>query len=234
MVEAAANLQNQSLSSYSYGEILRRQKTEADRQANSQRINTQVIDFPGISDRLMSRQNSKSQNQDSTAANQANSEGSTAQDNADSLKQAQQLAKLAANPTVAGAAAVAGEMAIDAIKKGEGGKMVTGEFLKTWWTNLIDSCGLTIVPLNLQAWVGFIEGHKFFCKLGEEWKAPGIFKKAIGWLEVAGLLALDLLAFLLILAAVSFIIFIINAMTHPLENIKVLWDLFGGALDGLL
>jgi hypothetical protein len=237
MAEAAVNLQDQYSSPYYNGEILRQQKAEASRQANSQRINAQIIDFPGINDRLMSRQNSTNQSQGSTESNESNQvedKGTATQDAADSLKQAQQLAKLAANPTVAGAAVVAGEMVVDAIKKGEGGKMVTGEFLKTWWTQLIDSFGLTLIPLNLQAWAGFIEGHKVFCKLGEEWKAPGIFKKAIGWLEVAAMLSLDLLLLLLILAALSFLIFIINVMTHPLENMKILWDLFGGAIDSLL
>lgn len=242
MAEAAANLQDQYSSPYYNGEILRQQKAEASRQANSQRISAQIIDFPGINDRLMSRQDSANQPQNSTDPNESNQdesnqvedEGTTTQDTADSLKQAQQLAKLAANPTVAGAAAVAGEMAIDAIKKGEGGKMITGHLLKTWWSNLIPSWGGTLPLLNLQAFAGFIEGHKFFCKLGEEWKAPGIFKKAIGWLEVAGLLALDLLFFLIILAAISFLIFIVNVMTHPLENMKILWDLFGGAIDSLL
>jgi len=238
MAEAAVNLQDQSFSPYDNGEILRRQKAEANRQTNSQRINTQVIDSDKAkSDILMSRQNSDNQGQNSTESNESNQiedEGATTQDTADSLKQAQQLAKLAANPTVAGAAAVAGEMAIDAIKNGKGGKMATAELLKTWWTQLIDSFGLTLIPLNLQAWAGFIEGHKVFCKLGEEWKAPGIFKKAIGWLETAALLSLDLLVFLIILAAISFLIFIVNVMTHPLENMKILWDLFGGAIDGLL
>ena len=237
MAEAAVNLQDQYSSPYYNGEILRQQKAEASRQANSQRINAQIIDFPGINDRLMSRQNSTNQPQGSTESNESNQvedKGTATQDTADSLKQAQQLAKLAANPTVAGAAAVAGEMAIDAIKKGEGGKMVTGQMLKTWWSNLIPSWGGTLPLLNLQAFVGFIEGHKFFCKLGEEWKAPGIFKKAIGWLEVVAMLLLDLLLLLLILAALSFLIFIINVMTHPLENMKILWDLFGGAIDSLL
>ena len=242
MAEAAVNLQDQYSSPHYNGEILRQQKAEASRQANSQRMNAQIIDFPGINDRLMSRQDSANQPQNSTDPNKSNQDesnqvedkGTATQDAADSLKQAQQLAKLAANPTVAGAAAVAGEMAIDAIKNGKGGKMATAELLKTWWTQLIDSFGLTLIPLNLQAWAGFIEGHKVFCKLGEEWKAPGIFKKAIGWLETAALLSLDLLVFLIILAAISFLIFIVNVMTHPLENMKILWDLFGGAIDGLL
>ncbi|NCU44087.1 hypothetical protein EOM71_00200 [Candidatus Falkowbacteria bacterium] len=234
MAEAAKNLnfnqQNQFFSPDEAGSSLRENK-----QASSQAMKTQIIDFDKAkSDILMSRQNSDNQSQNSTEPNQINSEGTAAQDTADSLKQAQQLAKLAANPTVAGAAAVAGEMAIDAIKSGKGGKMATAELLKTWWTQLIDSFGLTLIPLNLQAWAGFIEGHKVFCKLGEEWKAPGIFKKAIGWLETAALLSLDLLVFLIILAAISFLIFIVNVMTHPLENMKILWDLFGGAIDGLL
>lgn len=236
MAEAAVNLPDQSFSPSYSGEILRQQKTEASRQINNQRINTQITNS-GIDSRLMSRQNSNNQPQSPTESNkpsQVKNEGTATQDAADSLKQAQQLAKLAANPTVAGVAVAAGEMAIDAIKKGEGGKMITGHLLKTWWFNLLNSFGLTLLPLNIQAWVGFIEGHKFFCKLGEEWKAPGIFKKAISWLEIAGLLTIDLVAFLLILTVVAFIIFIINVMTHPLENIKILWDLFGGALDSLL
>lgn len=227
MAEAAANLQDQYSSPYYNGEILRQQKAEASRQANSQRINAQIIDFPGINDRLMSRQDSTNQSQGSTESNESNQvedKGTATQDTADSLKQAQQLAKLAANPTVAGAAAVAGEMAIDAIKKGEGGKMITGHLLKTWWTHLIDSFGLTAIPLNLQAWVGFIEGHKFFCKLGEEWKASGIFKKAIGSLETSGLISLDLLIFLTFLCIFAILGFMLNAIEHPLEAIKLFFN----------
>lgn len=232
MAEAAVNLQDQYSSPYYNGEILRQQKAEASRQANSQRINAQIIDFPGINDRLMSRQDSANQPQNFTDPNESNQdesnqvedEGTATQDTADSLKQAQQLAKLAANPTVAGAAAVVGEMAIDAIKKGEGGKMVTGQMLKTWWSNLIPSWGGTLPFLNLQAFVGFIEGHKFFCKLGEEWKAPGIFKKAIGSLETSGLISLDLLIFLTFLCIFAILGFMLNAIEHPLEAIKLFFN----------
>lgn len=241
MAEAALDLgvnqQNQfTQQNYEVGSLLRQQKTEeSNKQANSQRLNTQVIDFKSaVNDRLMSRQNSTNQDQPAMTAGQADKDKTTAQDAADSLKQAQQLAKLAANPTVAGVAAAAGEMAMDAIKKGEGGKLLTGSILKTWWSNLIGSFGLTLIPLNLQAWAGFIEGHKFFCKLGEEWKAPGIFKKGIGMLEVAAVLALDLLVFLILLTIISFIIFIVSVITHPLANMKILWELFKGGIDGLL
>ena len=224
MAEAAANLQDQYSSPYYNGEILRQQKAEASRQANSQRINAQIIDFPKINNQLMSSQDSDNQNQNSIESRRANSDKTTDQDIADSLKQTQQIAKIATNPTVAGVAAVAGEMAIDAIKKGEGGKMTTGELLKTWWTHLIDSFGLTAIPLNLQAWVGFIEGHKFFCKLGEEWKASGIFKKAIGSLETGGLISLDLLIFLTFLCIFAILGFMLNAIEHPLEAIKLFFN----------
>jgi hypothetical protein len=224
------NQQNQSIS-----DSLRQQKTtESAKQANSQRLASQGVGSnSGVNERLMSRQ-SPAGSEQSPAVTSQNNENSATEDRSDLLKQAQVAAKLAANPTVAGAAAVAGEMALDAIKKGEGGKMATGQLLKTWWLNLLSSTGITLIPLNLQAWAGFIEGHKFFCKLGEEWKAPGIFKKAIGSLETSGLLGTDLVVFLLLLTAGAFMMFIVNVMTHPLENMQIIWNLFGGHLDNML
>lgn len=241
MAEAALDLgvnqQNQfTQQNYEVGSLLRQQKMEeSNKQANSQRLNTQVIDFKSaVNDRLMSRQNSTNQDQPAITAGQADKDKTTTQDAADSLKQAQQLAKLAANPTVAGVAAAAGGMAMDAIKKGGGGKIATGHLLKTWWGNIIPTIGLTLPLPAIQGWIGFLEGNKIFCKLGEEWKNIMIFKKSIGDGELAAALLSCLLFFLVILVIMAFLAFIINVMTHPLENMKILWDLFKGALDGLL
>lgn len=227
MAEAAKNLnfnqQNQFFSPDEAGSSLRENK-----QASSQAMKTQIIDFDKAkSDILMSRQNSVNEEQSSTTTDQANDNKASTQDTSDSLNQIKLAAKLAANPTPAGIAAAAGEMALDAIKSGKGGKMITKELLKQSWLNLIDSWGLTLIYLNIHPWAGFIEGNKVFCKLGEETKSPAMFKKAIGMLEAIGILTLDFVVFIIILTLVSLIVLIADAIAHPIKNFGILWELFG-------
>jgi hypothetical protein len=234
MAESALTFDNTLISNQ-----LRQQKREQSfKQANAQRLKSQAISVSsGVNERLMSRQNKQPADQSATVdstdtkTNKANDS-----DPADSLNQAKQLAKLAANPTLGGVATVAAEQAAKTLKGGEAAKLLTGPLLSASWKALITSYGLTLIYLNTHAWAGFIEGHKVFCRLGEEVKAPGIFKKALGFMEIIAILALDLLVFLIILAVITILVFIIDIMARGLtiENFKILWELFGGALNSLL
>lgn len=231
--------QNQTVSG-----LLRQQKMAASiKQANAQRLQSQISNNTNLSERHTANQtdtttddNSQSETATKTT-DQTNTDNpiNSSSDTAESLKAAQQLAKLAANPTPAGVATLATEQAMEAMKSGEAAKLATGQLLKQYWLNLISSWGATLIAINLHAWLGFLEGNKIFCKLGEEWnKVPGAAKKAVGQLEFLGMVALDLIVFIVILTAISIIITLINMMTNPVANMQVLWDLFGGQLDGLL
>lgn len=227
MAEAARSLNNEYISNSGQweAELLRYQKhTEANQQANSQVINSQ-LSSNNINERIMSRQNNDNNNSMSTDSSEQDQDNQN--DAAETMKQAQQIAKLAANPTIAGAATMVAEQATDAIKKGEGGKMITKELLKQSWLHLIDSFGATLIYLNIHPWVGFIEGNKVFCKLGEETKSPAMFKKAMGMLEAIGIFALDFILFMIILVLIALIVLIADAIAHPIKNFGILWELFG-------
>lgn len=227
MAEAARSLNNEYISNSGQweAELLRYQKhTEANQQANSQVINSQ-LSSNNINERIMSRQNNDNNNSMSTDSSEQDQDNQN--DAAETMKQAQQIAKLAANPTIAGAATMVAEQATDAIKKGEGGKMITKELLKQSWLHLIDSFGATLIYLNIHPWVGFIEGNKVFCKLGEETKSPAMFKKAMGMLEAIGIFALDFIVFMIILVLIALIVLIADAIAHPIKNFGILWELFG-------
>lgn len=228
MAEAARSLNNEyNINPGQWeAELLRYQKhTEANQQANSQVINSQLSNRDNVNERIMSRQNND--NNESMSTDSLEQDQDNQNDAAETMKQAQQIAKLAANPTIAGAATMVAEQATDAIKKGEGGKMITKELLKQSWLHLIDSFGATLIYLNIHPWVGFIEGNKVFCKLGEETKSPAMFKKAMGMLEAIGIFALDFILFMIILVLIALIVLIADAIAHPIKNFGILWELFG-------
>jgi len=203
-------------------DLLRQQKSqEQARQANAETIKSQMAGSNSVNERLASRvagtQPTKGQG--------ASAKSGSNQDMAEALHQAKQIAQLATNPTPVGVAKVAAEQGIKDLKEGKLGQKMTGELLKQSWTHLVDSFGLTLIYLNIHAWFGFIEGHKIFCKLGEETKTPGKVKSFMGLLEMIGIILLDFIVLLLILFIISFISWFIGAVSHP---IGTLW----GALFG--
>jgi hypothetical protein len=238
MAESVLTFDNSWPNQASVSAQLRRQKRERSlKQANAQRLQAQTLGASsGINERLMSRQQKQADQSSAVDSTDTNINKADDSDSADSLKQIKQLAKLATNPTVGGVATMAAEQAAKAIENGGAAKLLTGPLLSASWKTLITSYGLTLIYLNIHVWAGFIEGHKVFCKLGEEVKAPGLFKKALGFMEVIAILALDLLVFLILLAVVAIAVFIINIMVDGLtiENFKILWNLFGGALNSLI
>jgi len=48
-------------------------------------------------------------------------------------------------------------------------KMILAGLLRKAWINLLPSWGLTIIWINIHAFLAKVFGHKIFCKLGEEW-----------------------------------------------------------------
>lgn len=224
MAEAALVLDNNS-QDQAVADLLRQQKNqERLQQSNAEMVDSQVNNS-NINDRLMSRVASGSQEE--TASKSSSNKKGDAQETAETLKKAKQLAKLAANPTVAGVAKVAAQQTAQAVKQGELGKKLTGELLKQSWTHLADSFGLTLIYLNIHAWVGFLEGHKIFCKLGEETKTPGKLKSSMGMLEMMGIIGLDFLVFCIILGILAIINVMVDALVHPTRIFGALWDLLG-------
>lgn len=101
----------------------------------------------------------------------------------------------------------------------------TSSLLKQAWLNLIPSFGLTLLWINLHAFLNKVLGKKFFCKLGEEWVPKEVKKKigeagkttsrAIGLLE-AGLLGLiDLVVLSVLFLVISLFIAAVDYTIHP-------------------
>lgn len=234
MAEPAFAIDNNWQTQQMVSDSLRQKKMEQFN--NAQMLKSQAIGSNfRINDRLMSRQSSQNQADEQAPTETKNLDQSNSESGniVDSLKQAKQVAKLAANPTIAGAAMVVAEEAAKALNDGSAAKLLTGGLLSASWKGLIPSWGLTLGYLNLHAWAGFVEGHKIFCKLGEEFKISSIFKAALGFWEAVAILLIDFLVVITILAILSLLILIVDAMTHPIQNFQILWDLFGGNLDAL-
>ena len=116
-------------------------------------------------------------------------------------------------------------------------RMGTNWLLKEAWWNLISSWGLTLIYINIHVFLRLVLGEKFFCKLGDEWipkkiKAVGgdagkMGGKAIGIIEVIGLLLLDAVAFFLILAILGLISMIMSWLG------KGFWSSIWGAVKAI-
>ncbi|HOE81087.1 MAG TPA: hypothetical protein PLC11_01740 [bacterium] len=228
MAEVALALDNNwnnrsSQDDQTVADLLRQQKNqEQAQQANAKTINSQMTASNTVNERLMSRvAGMKPAKSDSST--QATKSGS-GQELAEALRTAKQVAQLAANPTPVGVAKVVAEEGLKALKEGKLGQKLTGELLKQSWMHLIDSFGLTLIYLNIHAWLGFLEGHKIFCKLGEEIKTPGKTKNFMGFLEMIGIIALDFVALLIILAVLAFINWLIDNLIHPTRILGIVWD----------
>jgi len=90
----------------------------------------------------------------------------------------------------------------------------TAWLLRWSWVMLIPSFGLTLIWINIHAFMRILPmGDKIFCKLGDEWKTgyghAGGPSRSVGLFEVAGLIFLDLAVLLgiIILFASVMVIF---------------------------
>lgn len=91
----------------------------------------------------------------------------------------------------------------------------SGSCLKKAWLNLIPSWGLTLIWINIHAFLSTVLGEKMFCKLGMEW-VPEQLKKAqfeeakklgkvAGTFEGGGLACLDLGCLLIIIGVAAIV-----------------------------
>lgn len=110
-------------------------------------------------------------------------------------------------------------------------KQAMSSLLKSAWTNLIPSFGLTLIWINIHVCLRYVLGKELFCSLGEEWLPKGMpsnpegVKKNAVILERIGLFLLDLVAMLVVLVLLSIIAMIVSGISNPLKAIRAL---FGG------
>lgn len=106
----------------------------------------------------------------------------------------------------------------------------TSALLKSAWTNLIQSFGLTLLYINAHVFLRFVFGSKIFCKLGQEWIPEKALKanaelgekgnKGLGMIEVIVLIILDLIVLSLIALIIGILGTIVYALFHPIDFLK--------------
>lgn len=118
----------------------------------------------------------------------------------------------------------------------------TSKLLQQAWLNLVDSFGLTLLWIDIHVWLGSIVGHKFFCKLGQEWLDNNIVSaeneyaksqgKTLGTVEPMVLVGCNLGCFFILLVVIMIIAMIVGVITNPLKALSAafgyLWQYFGG------
>ena len=112
-------------------------------------------------------------------------------------------------------------------------RMGTNYVLRWAWLTLIPSFGLSLLYVNLHVFLKMVFGEKLFCKLGDEWipkkvqavggEAGKMGGKAIGIVEVMGLLFLDLAVLAIIAVILVIIVLLVTIIADPWKAI----DLFG-------
>lgn len=106
----------------------------------------------------------------------------------------------------------------------------TSSLLRQAWIYLIPSWGLTLIWINIHAFLNLIFGPRYFCNLGEEWtdlaagsspqareaisKSAG---KSVGTVEKMGLGCLNLGCLLLIIIIIGIIALILKVIENPLS-----------------
>lgn len=112
-------------------------------------------------------------------------------------------------------------------------KQGTNWLLRWAWVTLIPSWGLTLIYINLHVFLKMVFGEKLFCKLGQEWipkkiqavggEAGAMGGKAIGIVEIMGLLILDLVLFFVIIAILAILVWVADNII--LKGMIWVWDL---------
>jgi len=114
----------------------------------------------------------------------------------------------------------------------------TSRLLKSAWTNLVPSWGLTLIWINIHVFLSTVFGEKFFCKLGMEWVDDNIKRanseqaKKLGntasTFEGAGLACLDLGCLLIIIAVLMIVGALLQVVDLPFEFLSKafgwVWD----------
>lgn len=116
---------------------------------------------------------------------------------------------------------------------------VTDKLLRQAWINLIDSWGLTLIWIDIHAFLHRVFGPTFFRDLGDEWLS-GIAKTALGGKtpseikisEKAGCLLLNVLLLFVIIAILALVALIYKASAGLLDTIvESLSSLLSGLVD---
>lgn len=112
-------------------------------------------------------------------------------------------------------------------KASEAAHKVTGTGLRWAWESLIPSWGLTIIYINMHAFLRWVFPSAF-CKLGDEWvpkqitgenSAANVAGTAFGIVEIMGLMLIDVLLFFIILALVSVLLWFTDSWAGKILNI---------------
>ncbi len=110
-------------------------------------------------------------------------------------------------------------------------KQATSSLLKSAWTNLIPTFGLSLIWIDIHIFLSQVLGKDLFCSLGEEWLPKGMPKNLEGAkryasaIEGAGVFGLNIGCLFIILFALSIIAMIVSGISNPLKAIKAI---FGG------
>jgi len=109
----------------------------------------------------------------------------------------------------------------------------TNGLLRSAWLTLLPSFGLSLVYINIHVFLRLVLGKGFFCKLGEEWLPKGVGKSGgIGIIEAGGVVLLDLVVLLIILAFLTLIGLMADIVENPLsyigEMLGIAWDAVTG------
>jgi len=108
----------------------------------------------------------------------------------------------------------------------------TSSLLRSAWSYLVPSWGLTVIWINIHVLLGKVLGNKLFCKLGEEWAdisgakaAAGgenqVIKKAgkaINTYESIGLGCINLGCFVVLISFLAIITLIFEGIQNPLRT----------------
>lgn len=122
-------------------------------------------------------------------------------------------------------------------KASEAAHMVTGMGLRWAWESLIPSWGLTIIYINMHAFLRLVFPSAF-CKLGDEWvpkktfgehSATNVAGTAFGIVEIMGLLLIDILVFFIILALVSVLLWFADSWVGKI--LSTLGEIVSGAVN---
>lgn len=124
--------------------------------------------------------------------------------------------------------------------------MMTDDLLRQSWLNLIPSWGTTLIYIDCHAFLSFVLGESYFCKLGHEWASmvggkagasagagaqaesqivstqmTAVIEQAgdkIGLIEIMTLIIIHILLFVIILALIFLITLLAYVVSHPVQS----------------
>jgi hypothetical protein len=132
----------------------------------------------------------------------------------------------------------------------------TSELLKDAWINLIPSWGLTLIWINIHAFLSLVIGKEVFCRLGDEWTTGGISGGAKSINAIVGgqsgnitiknggscanigesmvLAILDLALIVIIIAILSIVAMLLKVVDNPLDFLSALFGWVWSSAKGII